>query len=115
MAKTILQGRAKGGRRQGRQGKRWEDNIRKWTGLEFAKSPRAVENREKWRKMVVKSSVAPQQHQGMDRPRVREVLEGSGKQRKMEDTVHTKTPSMHRRLGNANLSLGRNPFGIIQL
>ena len=38
----------------------WEDNIREWTGLEFAKSQRAVENREKWRKLVVKSSVVPQ-------------------------------------------------------
>ena len=26
---------------------RWEDNIREWTGLEFAKSQRAVENRIK--------------------------------------------------------------------
>ena len=25
--------------------KMWEDNIREWTGLEFAKSKRAVENR----------------------------------------------------------------------
>ena len=58
LAKTILQGTVKGGRRQGRQKKRWEDNIREWTGLEFAKSQRAVENREKWRKLVVKSSVA---------------------------------------------------------
>ena len=41
--------------------KKWEDNIRKWTGLEFGKSQRAVENREKWRKLVVKSSVVPQQ------------------------------------------------------
>ena len=39
LAKTILQGTVKGGRRQGRQRKRWEDNIREWTGLEFA-SPR---------------------------------------------------------------------------
>ena len=46
-------------RRQGRQKKRWEDNIRKWTGLEFGKCQRAVENREKWRKLVVKSSVVP--------------------------------------------------------
>ena len=51
----------KGGRRQGRQKKRWEDNIREWTGLEFAKPQRAVENREKWRKLVVKSSVMPQE------------------------------------------------------
>ena len=58
-AKTILQGTVKGGRRQGRQRKRWEDNIREWTGLEFGMSQRAVENREKWRKLVAKSSVVP--------------------------------------------------------
>ena len=40
LVKTILHGTVKGGRRQGRQlqRKRWEDNIREWTGLEFAKS-----------------------------------------------------------------------------
>ena len=38
----------------------WEDSIREWTGLEFDKSQRAVENREKWRKLVAKSSVVPQ-------------------------------------------------------
>ena len=58
--KPILQGTVKGGRRQGGQRKRWEDNIREWTGLEFTKSQRAVENREKWRKRVAKSSVVPQ-------------------------------------------------------
>ena len=47
LAKTILQGTMKGRRRQGRQRKRWEDNIKEWTGLEFAKSQKAVENREK--------------------------------------------------------------------
>ena len=61
LAKTILHGTVKGGRRQGRQRKRWEDNIREWTGLEVAKSQRAVENREKWRKLVAKSSVVSQQ------------------------------------------------------
>ena len=57
LAKSILQGRVKGERRQGRQRKRWEDNIREWTALEFAKSQRAVENGDKWRKLVVKSYV----------------------------------------------------------
>ena len=55
LAQTILQGTVKAGRKQGRQKKkkkdekrkRWEDNIREWTGLEFAKSLRAVESREK--------------------------------------------------------------------
>ena len=51
LAKTILQGTVKGERRQGRQRKRWEDNIREWSGLEIGKSQRAVENRingENW-------------------------------------------------------------------
>ena len=60
LAKTILQGIVKGGRRQSRKKKRWEDNIREWAGLEFAKSQRAVENRRKRRKLVAKSSVVPQ-------------------------------------------------------
>ena len=60
LAKTILQGTVKGRRRQGREIKRWEDNIKEWTGLEFTKSKRAVENRDKWRKLVVKSPVVSQ-------------------------------------------------------
>ena len=60
LAKTTLQSIVKGGGRQGRQRKRWEDNIREWTGLEFGKSQRAVENRGKWRKLIAKSSVVPQ-------------------------------------------------------
>ena len=31
LAKTTLQGTVKGGGRQGRQRKRWKDNIRGWT------------------------------------------------------------------------------------
>ena len=46
LARTILQGTVKAGRRQGRQRKRWEGNTREWTGLEFAKSQRTVESRE---------------------------------------------------------------------
>ena len=60
LAKTILQGTVKRRRTQGRQKKRWENNIREWTGLEFAKTQRAVENRGKWRKLDAKSSVVPQ-------------------------------------------------------
>ena len=37
--------------------KRWKDNIREWTCLEFSKSPMAVENREKWRKLIAKSTI----------------------------------------------------------
>ena len=48
LAKTIPQGTVKGGERQGGQKKRWEDNIREWTGLEFVKSKRVVQNSENW-------------------------------------------------------------------
>ena len=60
LAKTILQGTVRGGRRRGRQKKRWEDNIKEWTGMEFADSQRAVEKRETWRELVRKSSMVPQ-------------------------------------------------------
>ena len=46
LTKTIFQSTEKGGRRQGRQRKRREDNIREWTGLEFAKFQRAVESKK---------------------------------------------------------------------
>ena len=61
LAKTILRGTVKGGRRQGGQRKRFEDNIRDWPGLEFGKSQRAVKNRKKWRKLVANSCVVSQQ------------------------------------------------------
>ena len=70
LAKTILQGKVKGVRRQGRQKKRWEDNIREWTGLEFAKYQRAVVNKKKKRrKLVVKSSVVLQRSPWLIRDR----------------------------------------------
>ena len=48
LAKTILQGKVKGGRRQGRQRKRWEDDIREWTRLEFAKVPEGSGGEKKY-------------------------------------------------------------------
>ena len=60
LAKTILQGTVQGGRRRGRQRKRWEDNIKEWTGLEWNILLRKAENREEWGKLVVKSAVVSQ-------------------------------------------------------
>ena len=57
-AKTILQGTVKGKRKRGRQ-KRWEDNIKEWTGMDFASSTRVAENRSRWKGIVVNSSVVP--------------------------------------------------------
>ena len=59
MPKTVLQGAVKGARRRGRQKKRWEDNIKEWTGMEFGDSMRAAEDREGWEDIVATSSVVP--------------------------------------------------------
>ena len=59
LAKTILQGTVKGKRKGGRQKKRWEDNIKEWTGMDFASSTREAENRSRWKGIVANSSVVP--------------------------------------------------------
>ena len=43
-----------------RQRKRWKDNIKELTGLEWNILQRKVEDREEWRKLVVKFTVVPQ-------------------------------------------------------
>ena len=40
LAKTILQSTVKGKRRTGRQ--KWEDDIKEWTGMDFASSTRQL-------------------------------------------------------------------------
>ena len=45
LAKTILQGTVNGKRKRGRQKKRWEDNIKEYTGMDFASSTRTAKNR----------------------------------------------------------------------
>ena len=60
LAKMILQGTVQGGRRKGRQKKRWEDNITEWTGLKLGEALRKAENREECRKVVAQSSLMPQ-------------------------------------------------------
>ena len=65
MAKTILQRTVKGVRRRGRQKKRWEDNIKEWTGMEFGDSLIAAGDRERWKVIVATSSVAPRRPSGL--------------------------------------------------
>ena len=49
----------KGARRRGRQKKRWEDNIKVWTGTEFGDSLRAAEDRKMWKSSVYVICGAP--------------------------------------------------------
>ena len=60
MAKTILQGTMKGARSRGRQ-KKWEDNIKEWTGMGFGDSLRAAEDWEGWKGIIAISSMVPRQ------------------------------------------------------
>ena len=55
MEKTILQGTVKAARKRERQKKRWEDNIKEWTGMGL----RAAEDREGRKGIVETSSVVP--------------------------------------------------------
>ena len=64
LAKTILQGTLPGGRKRGRPQKRWEDNIQEWTDTSLDKTLRLAEDRERWRTLVRKASVAPLQLNG---------------------------------------------------
>ena len=59
LAKTTLQSTMKGIRKRGRQRKRWEDNIKEWTGMGFAISTKPAENRTRWKMNVMTSSVVP--------------------------------------------------------
>ena len=59
MMKIVLQRTVKGARRRGRHKKRWEDNIKEWTEMEFGDSLRAAEDREEWKGIVATSPVVP--------------------------------------------------------
>ena len=59
LAKTILQDTVKGRRKRGRKKKRREENIKEWTGMDFASSTRAAENRTRWRGFFANSSAVP--------------------------------------------------------
>ena len=52
LAKTTLQGTVKGKRKRGYQKNMWEDNIKERTGMDFASSNRAVENRTRWKGLL---------------------------------------------------------------
>ena len=59
LAKTILQGIVKGKSKRSRQKKRWEDSIKEWTGMDYASSTRAAENRTRWKGIVTNLSMVP--------------------------------------------------------
>ena len=67
LAKTVLKGTVRGGRKRERQKKRWKDNVTEWTDLKLNAAVRLAEDRGKWRDLVHQSSVAPQRQPPRDR------------------------------------------------
>ena len=66
LSKTILQGTVEGKRKRGRQRKSWIDNIKEWTDCPADHLIRMAEDRERWRSLVVESSLAPLRPQSRD-------------------------------------------------
>ena len=64
-AKIILQGTVKRGETTRPTEEEVGSQINEWTGLKLGKSQRAMENREKWTKLVAKSYVVPQRPPGL--------------------------------------------------
>jgi len=62
LSKTILQGTVRGGRRRGRQRKKWSDNITEWTKKTFAETQALAHNRQKWQELVSRSARRPHDH-----------------------------------------------------
>ena len=60
LTKTSLQDTVKGKRKRDRQKKMSEDNIKEWTGMDFASSTMAAGNRTRWKLIVANSFVVPQ-------------------------------------------------------
>ena len=55
LTKTIFQRIVEGARERYRPKKRWTDNFREWTVLNFAESQRAAQDRKEWRRLVAVS------------------------------------------------------------
>ena len=64
ISQGLLEGTVKGKRRKGRLIPKWEDNIKEWTGMAFASSVRAGEDRTRWKGSIVVICGAPTTSRG---------------------------------------------------
>ena len=61
MCNTMLQGSIEGKRRRGRSRIQWQDNIVAWTSIGIEEAMRATRDRDRWKRIVLKST-APLRH-----------------------------------------------------
>ena len=59
LARQSYRAQRKEKEKKDRKKKRWEDNIKEWTGVDFASSNTAAENRKRWKGIVANSPVVP--------------------------------------------------------
>ena len=59
LAKTVLQGTMKGKKKKRQTEEKVGSNIKEWTGMDFASSTKAAENRTRLKRIVANSSVVP--------------------------------------------------------
>ena len=64
LAKTIFARHSERGKKTRQTEERWEDNIREWTGLEFAKFQGAVGNEKNWGNWSLKHLWCPKDLRG---------------------------------------------------
>ena len=67
MSTLLCRRLQKGGRRKGRQKKRWEDNIKEWMKLELRYALRKAEDKEESKAVVRRSSAAPRNKYGVQK------------------------------------------------
>ena len=63
MEKELIQGTTSAQRKRGRPRMTWEDNIKKWTGLDNGDLLQSVEDRRNWR-MIVHKAANPRTEDG---------------------------------------------------
>jgi len=63
MEKELIQGTTSGQQKRGRPRMTWEDNIKKWTGLDNGDLLQSVEDRRNWR-MIVHKAANPRTEDG---------------------------------------------------
>ena len=97
MAKTVLQGTVKGAGKRRRRKKRWEDNIKEWTGMGFGDSLRAAEDRERWKSIVATSSVVPRRPPRL-RDEMRLSFDADKKLYKIKNNFYQNPAAFHQKL-----------------
>ena len=74
LSKTIFQGTLEGGRRRGRQGKCWMDNVKEWTSLPMPELLTRASCRKDWKRISAESFLMSRRRSNRSRDRTESCL-----------------------------------------